>query len=72
MSAQQRINGHKHLFYGQMLKATELEEVGFEPSSRWLKALPLHITTSLSGRKSTLKYFIEHGFNNKTDTKTSY
>lgn len=34
----QRINGCKHLFYGQMFKATELEEVGFEPSSRWLES----------------------------------
>lgn len=50
-----------HLFVAKMLTAAELVEVGFELSSRCLKALPLHVTIPLSCRKNTRKYFIEHG-----------
>lgn len=45
----------------KMLRATELVEVGFELSSTWLESAAASHYTSLSGRKSNLKYFMEHG-----------
>lgn len=58
---QQKINEYKHPFRTKMLKASELVEVGFELSSKCFESTSASHYTSLSGKKSTLKYFMKHG-----------